>query len=207
MAQQKMDRRGVVRWLTLGALAVLAVLLLFAWRSGEQRALYELAPPNRLGPADAPVQIVEFSDFGCPACRDWHERGIRDQLLAEFGDQVSFEYRHLPVITAQSPLAAEAAQCAAEQGAFWAYHDYIFEEAPHGALREADLRAYATAVSLDQTQFNACLDSGKFAERVAQDRQAAERAGARGTPTFFVNGQQAFPTYNGLAEAVRAALK
>lgn len=195
-----------VRYLGLGGLILLALIALVAWGNGARPSPDDTTPPNRLGPADAPVQIVEYGDFGCPACRDWHSRGIKEQLLATYGDQISFEFRHFPVITAQSPQAAEAAQCAAEQGRFWEYHDYLYETAAPGALNNADLKAYAAAVGLEAERFATCLDDGRFAGQVQRDWRAAQRAGARGTPTFFVNGRQAFPTYNGLAEAIEAEL-
>jgi protein-disulfide isomerase len=148
------------------------------------------------------VQVVEYGDFGCYACRDWHERGIKEQLLADYGEQISFEFRHFPVITRQSPRAAEAAQCAAEQDAFWPYHDYIYEQTAQGALSESDLKAYSAAIGLDQEAFDSCLESGRFEELVRRHWRDAQKAGARGTPTFSVNGKQVFPTYNAMTEAI-----
>ena len=165
-----------------------------------------LVAPNRIGPENAAVKIVEFGDFGCPACRSWHNMGIQEQLTADFGDQISFEFRHFPVITLQSPLAAEAAQCAAEQDSFWAYHDYIYEETREGALSKEDLQSYASAIGLDQAAFDSCLESGRFKELVRQDQRAAQNAGARGTPTFLINGQQAFPSYQSMSAEIQEIL-
>ncbi|MFQ5419560.1 MAG: DsbA family protein, partial [Anaerolineae bacterium] len=158
--------------------------------------------PNLLGPADAPVRIVEYGDFGCPSCRAWHNSGIREQLVAAYGDQIAFEFRHFPVITAQSPKAAEAGQCAAEQGAFWAYHDYIYEATPQGALGTRDLKDYAAAIGLDQPSFDTCLDSGKYRSFVAQQAQLARQDGARGTPSFFINGAPASFSFQGMSAAI-----
>ena len=97
-------------------------------------------------------------------------------------------------------------ECAADQGQFWGYHDYIYEQTSEGRLGEADLRSYAVNAGLDQDAFNSCLDSGRFQESVSIDWRAAQDAGARGTPTFVVNGQQAFPSYAGLSEAIQAEL-
>ena len=182
---------------------------LIAWRNAGRVPVEEIAavtPPNLDGPADAPVRIVEFGDFGCPSCRAWHNAGIKEQLQADFGDQISFEFRHFPVITRQSPKAAEAGQCAAEQGAFWEYHDYIYEQAPQGRLGISDLKSYAAAIGLDQAAFVSCLDSGKYESYVLRDQQAAINAGARGTPTFFINGQQVSFSYQGLSTAIQQAL-
>ena len=131
---------------------------------------------------------------------------IKDQLLADFGDQISVEFRHFPVITRQSPLAAEAAQCAAEQGAFWEYHDYIYEWTQEGALSRSDLERYALDIELDQEAFSSCLDSGRFKEMVQRDWQAAQDAGARGTPTFLINGEQAFPSYESMSATIQEIL-
>ena len=206
--QQEQAKAQRLRWMRIGGIAVLilaAGALIVFWRNAGRITADEAAallPPNRIGTADAPVQVVEFGDFGCHACRDWHNRGIKQQLLADYGDQISFQFRHFPVITQQSPRAAEAAQCAAEQDAFWPYHDYIYEQTPQGALSESDLKAYAAVTGLDQEAFDSCLASGRFEDLVRRDRQDAQNAGARGTPTFLINGQQVFPTYNAMTEAI-----
>ncbi len=208
-AQERVMRLMWLRILGLVVLSVLAVGGLIVWREAGERAAeaaVDRPPSNRIGPADAPVQIVEYSDFGCPACRDWHERGIKGQLLESYGELISFEFRHYPVITQQSPKAAEAAQCAGARGAFWPYHDYLFEVAPLGALGEQNLLAAATAVGLDEESFGQCLASGRYRESVRQDWRAAQQAGARGTPTFVINGRQVFPTYNAMTEAIEAIL-
>jgi len=194
-----------IRILGIVVIAIIAVGALVFWRNvgrvpAEEAAA--LVSPNRIGAADAPVQVVEFGDFGCPSCRAWHNAGIQEQLVADFGDQISFEFRHFPVITAQSPQAAEAAQCAAEQGAFWDYHDHIYEQTPQNALSQSDLRSYATAVGLDEVDFDSCLTSGRFKELVRRDMRAAQDAGARGTPTFLINGQQAFPSYESMSATI-----
>ncbi len=203
--QAKAQRLKWVRILGIAALVLAAGLLIVFWRNAGRTTADEaaaLAPPNRIGAANAPVQVVEFGDFGCHACRDWHERGIKQQLLAEYGEQISFEFRHFPVITQQSPHAAEAAQCAAEQDAFWPYHDYIYEQTAQGALSDSDLKAYAAAIGLDQEAFDGCLASGRFEDLVRRDLRDAQNAGARGTPTFLINGKQVFPTYNAMSEAI-----
>jgi protein-disulfide isomerase len=169
--------------------------------------LANVSDANIAGLREAPVSIVEFSDFDCPSCRAWHNSGIEPQLFAEFGDQISFTFRHYPVITRQSPQAAEAAQCAGEQGAFWEYHHFLYESAPPGALSTTQLKGYAMTLGLDRAAFDRCLDGGETASYVARDREAAMAAGLRGTPAFFVNGERvSFASYEEMAAAIRAQL-
>jgi protein-disulfide isomerase len=206
-AHEKRLRR--IRILGIVAIVAIAGAALIFWRNAGRVPAEEaaaLVSPNRIGPVDAPVQIVEFGDFGCPSCRAWHNAGIQEQLLANFGEQISFEFRHFPVITAQSPQAAEAAQCAAEQGAFWEYHDFIYEQTRQNALSRTDLESYAAAVGLDEAAFESCLDSGRFKEFVQRDLRAAQSAGARGTPTFLINGEQAFPSYESMSATIQELL-
>lgn len=207
-AQEK--RRRQIRIIGITALVLVSAAVLIIWRNAgrvtaEQAAV--LAPPNIVGTADAAVQIIEYGDFGCHSCRAWHNSGVKEQLLANYGDQISLEFRHFPVITAQSAKAAEAGQCAAEQGKFWEYHDYIYEQTPEGALSITDLKSYAAAIGLDQGQFDSCLDSGRFEDAVVADMREAQKAGARGTPTFVINGNQVFPSYNAMVEAIEAEIQ
>ncbi len=207
-AQEK--RRRQIRIIGITALVLVSAAVLIIWRNAgrvtaEQAAV--LAPPNIVGTADAPVQIIEYGDFGCHSCRAWHNSGVKEQLLANYGDQISLEFRHFPVITAQSAKAAEAGQCAAEQGKFWEYHDYIYEQTPEGALSIANLKSYAAAIGLDQSQFDSCLDSGRFEDAVVADMREAQKAGARGTPTFVINGNQVFPSSHAMAEAIEAEIQ
>ncbi|RMH01850.1 MAG: hypothetical protein D6706_01210 [Chloroflexi bacterium] len=204
--QRQAERAKTARMnqIRIGGIILLAAVIiggLIFWRNASVAPvdnITEIMPANIDGPADAPVKIVEFGDLGCPACRAWHNAGIKAQLKEKYGDQISFTFRHFPVITPLSPKAAEAAQCAAEQGAFWAYHDYIYENVPANALTVPELKSYAGVLGLDQAQFDACLDSGKYREYVARDRQAAFDAGARGTPSFFINGKAVY--YPGFEE-------
>lgn len=187
-----------------GAIFILLFLALLAWRGVTNRPSIERTP-NLIGNVDAPVQIIEYADFGCTACKGLHESGTMAQLAEQFGDDISIEYRHFPVITAQSPKAAEASQCAAEQDAFWEYHDYLFEEASQG-LGVPALKEYAATINLDSTTFDECLDSGKYADVVEMDEMSALTAGARGTPTILVNGRRVASTYENIAGAIHNEL-
>lgn len=146
----------------------------------------EAAPA--LGPATAPVTITEYADFGCPACWEWYKLGVLDQLRAKYGDQIRFVWRDFPVITLLSPKAAEAGQCAHQQGKFWEFHDAVYQH--EGAIEASDLQAYASEVGLDMKQFDDCVTSRRYQDRVnAQQHEGFER-GLNGAPAFFVNDQR-----------------
>ena len=147
--------------LIVGGVLVLGVVGAVLLTANNSRAAEvdgeRVALEPTLGPEDAPVTITEYGDFGCPTCRAWHNAGIREQIIAAYGDRVRFEFKDFPLITAQSPLAAEAAQCALDQGLFWEYHDYVYER--FQGLFEDDLVFYAGQVGLDMEAFQTCLDS------------------------------------------------
>ncbi|MEM7113710.1 MAG: thioredoxin domain-containing protein [Chloroflexota bacterium] len=207
--RQKETRMRQIRYGGLALLLVLGLAGLFFWRSANAVPVEELIAavgPNIDGSPDAPIQVVEYGDFGCHACRQWHNSGAKEQLKAEFGDQVAFEFRHFPVITRQSPKAAEAGQCAAEQGAFWEYHDYVYEETREGDLGTSSLKQFAAAINLDQAAFDSCLDSDKYREVVLEQWRDAQEAGARGTPTFLINGRQVSAQPQVMASAISQLL-
>ncbi len=145
----------------------------------------EAAPT--LGPATAPVTIVEYADFGCPACWEWYKLDVLNQLRAKYGNQLRFVWRDFPVITLLSPKAAEAGQCAHEQGKFWEFHDSVY--AHDGAIEASDLKAYAADIGLNMDQFNDCVTSRRYRDRVNAEQQESFDRGLRGAPEFFVNGQ------------------
>ena len=151
---------------------------------------YIVADAPSTGSRLAKVKVVEFGDFQCPYCRQMQQ--IVRRIQADYGDRIYFEYRDFPVseIHPQAQKAAEAGRCAFEQAnaKFWALHDKMFQNQDH--LTVPDLKAYATQVGLDSTRFDACLDSGRTADRVGVDFQAGLDAGLPGTPTFFINGYQ-----------------
>jgi len=185
----------VWRWLKRIALLLLLVVVAAGLFIGYKLwgpvvtsdELAALSKENIQGPIDAPVKIVEFGDFGCPTCRRWHRLGNKQKVMEMFGDQVSFTYRHFPVISENGTEAAIAAQCAGEQGAFWIYHDYLFEKAK--GLTVAELENYAAELGLDTRSFETCMQSDEAREYVERDQRSAFREGVRGTPAFFVNGR------------------
>jgi protein-disulfide isomerase len=138
------------------------------------------------GPASAPIELVEFSDFQCPFCYRAHP--TVNQVLSTYGNKIRFVYRNYPLPNHPNARpAAEAAQCANEQGQFWAYHDRLF--ADQTKLSDADLKASAAALGLDAGKFNACVDSHKYKDQIEADLQAGNEAGVNGTPAFFINGR------------------
>lgn len=209
-AQRQKQQAQLIRYGVMGFVVIAVLTAFFFYRSSSE--VEEVVEPievmaaNIDGPTDAPVQIVEFGDFGCPQCRAWHVNGIKDQLQEEFGDQISFTFRHYPIITELSPKAAEAGQCAAEQDAFWAYHDYIYEQTLVAALEPEELVSYAAKIGLDTNQFESCLNSGKYEAYVAQDWQAALDAGGGGTPAFYINGEPVSPSHEVMAGTIREIL-
>lgn len=141
------------------------------------------------GNPDAPVTIIEFSDFMCGFCgRFANETAPQiDEAYIESG-QVRIGYYHFAFLSEQSVWAAEASECAADQDAFWQYHDALF------ALSDRDfshdnLKAVAAQLDLDTETFNECLDEGKYTDIVQNQGVSAQTLGVQSTPTFLVNGQ------------------
>ena len=158
-----------------------------------QRLAVEVDDDPFLGPAEAPVTIVEFSDFQCPFCQRFREQTL-DQLLTAYEGKVRFVYRDYPIssIHPHAQKAAEAAQCAHEQGKFWAMHDRLMAEQSAWASASnvpATFQSYADELKLNVEQFSNCLSSGQFAAEVQKDYQHGQSYGVRGTPTFFINGR------------------
>jgi protein-disulfide isomerase len=156
------------------------------------------------GPADAPVTVVEYGDFECPYC-GMAEPVVRE-LIREFGD-VRYVWRHLPLsdVHPHAQLAAEAAEAAAGQGAFWELHDLLLDH--QDALEPDDLIGYAERLGLDVERFATDLSYHVGAARVADDVDSADFSGVSGTPTFFINGRRHYGAYDieALSAAVRAA--
>ena len=142
--------------------------------------------PGRVrGNPNAPVMIVEFSDFQCPFCR--RVQPTLMALLKRYEGKVAISYRDYPLaeIHPQAQMAAEAARCAGEQGKFWEYHDKLFSQA---AMERDTLYSYGQSLGLDMQRFHACVDSSKYRSAVQSDFEAAQQAGVAGTPAFFING-------------------
>jgi protein-disulfide isomerase len=137
------------------------------------------------GPADAPVTIIEFGDFQCPYCGQFATQTL-PQIKQAYESNIRFVFRDFP-LHENSEKAAEAADCANEQGKFWEYHDKLFSN--QSALDVASLKSYASQLDLDSGAFNQCLDSNKYAQEVQKDEQDGGSYGVGGTPAFFINGE------------------
>ena len=139
------------------------------------------------GKADAPVTVVEFSDFQCPFCqRVWP---TLKQLRMKYGDKMRLVWKDFPLtqIHPQAFVAAQAGNCAREQGKFWEYHDKLFGN--QSALQPANLKQYAADLGLDTAKFNQCLDSSKYEARVQAALGVGGGLGIGSTPTVYVNGR------------------
>lgn len=143
--------------------------------------------PDRVkGNPNAPITIVEFSDFQCPFCK--RAEPTLNELLAKYEGKVRLAYRDFPLsqIHPQAQKAAEASRCAGEQGKFWEYHDVLF--ADQAKLDPQSLTEHAKSLKLDEKSFEECLNSGKYTAAVGKDLEEGKQAGVSGTPAFFING-------------------
>jgi Na+/H+ antiporter NhaA len=201
---------ALITWLLFRATALLPRRLRILALLGTAEPLVDLyidVDPERdhiRGPIEALVTVVEYGDFGCPYC-GLAEPVVRE-LLRDFGD-IRYVWRHLPLndVHPRAQLAAEAAEAAADQGAFWEMHDLLL--AHQDALRPDDLMAHARQLGLDVERFTNALREHTGATRVAEDVDGADLSGVSGTPTFFVNGRRHQGAYDiaTLSAAVRAA--
>jgi Na+/H+ antiporter NhaA len=177
---------------------------------GTAESIVDLADPvdpdrdHIRGPSEAPVTLVEYADFECPYCGQ--AEPIVRELLADFGD-IRYVWRHLPLrdVHPHAQIAAEAAEAAARQGAFWEMHDLLLDH--QGALLTRDLVGYSEQLGLDAARFTNDLHHHTGAARVAQDVDSADLGGVSGTPTFFINGRRHHGAYDiqTLSNAVRLA--
>jgi protein-disulfide isomerase len=141
------------------------------------------------GQADAPVTIVEFSDYECPFCARFYSQTLQqiDEEYIQTG-KVKLVYRDFPLsFHPQAQKAAEAAECAGEQGMYYEMHDMLFERGVSGGV--TSFKAYAAEIGLNTADFDNCLDSGAMADEVKKDFADGQAAGIRGTPGFIINGE------------------
>ncbi len=154
----------------------------------------ELEPPRvevtasgpSIGPEDAPVTIVEFSDYQCPFCG--RAEPIVKEVLKRYPEKIRLVFRHFPLesIHPRARAAAEASVCAEAQGKFWEYHEQLF--ANQRALDQEDLANYADALGLDRERFEGCTQASETRTQVQGDLDEGASAGVQGTPAFFING-------------------
>jgi protein-disulfide isomerase len=176
-----------------GFVALLVVLApAAAGAASEAEALLEALErgpgPSKGGP-DAPVIIVEFSDFQCSYCkRFWRETLPQIEQKYIRAGKVRFVYRHLAILGPPSVKAAIAAECAHEQDKFWPYHDRLFSSAGPFAFTTGSLKRYGEELGLDTRRFDACLDAERPREKIEQETIIGRMVGMSGTPGFLVNG-------------------
>lgn len=226
MSQRNRKRRQ--NWIWLGMVGIVAVVIVAALillnnastqASGEPPTASdlpaELISGSTKGKADAPVKVLVFSDFECPACKNFAE-GLEKQLDEQYvkTGKILYDYKHypLPQHNPAAKYAANAAECAADQGRFWDMHAYLFQEggtALPNNLTQGRLRGMAAALGLDTGKFDDCLGREQFGEIVNADLNEARQLRVDSTPTIFVDGQKvdiATQGYQGVITAIDAAL-
>jgi Na+/H+ antiporter NhaA len=201
---------SLATWLVFSAAARLPGRLRIRALLGTAEPIIDLAYPvdperdHIRGPEEAPVTVLEYGDFECPYCGR-AEPAVRE-LLADFGD-VRYVWRHLPLtdVHPHASAAAEAAEAAGTQGAFWELHDLLLDH--QDALLDSDLIGYAEALGLDVERFEDDLRERTGAAHIAEDVDSADLSGVSGTPTFFINGRRHHGAYDlaTLSAEVRAA--
>jgi protein-disulfide isomerase len=194
--------------------AVVALIVIGGALRGNDEPVTHSAPAEGfiLGDASAPVVIEAWEDFQCPICKAANGstlRGIEEAYVSTGKAQLVF--RQFPFLGAESYRAAEASQCAADQGGFWDYHDALFNAQGaenSGALSDAKLKQLASAQGLDAEAFAECLDSGQHSDSVAAEKAEGERLGVNATPSIFVDGERVenWRDYNAFAAMIEAAL-
>lgn len=159
-----------------------------------------------LGADDSKIVLVEFGDFGCPYSRE--VAPIVRAIVKQYPEDIQFMYRDFPIddLHPGASLAAEGGGCAGEQDKFWEYYDAVF--AMSDELSAATLMSVADTIGMDTEQFERCIESGYYANDVADDTSDGAKAGVVGTPTFFFNGQKVegsipFTIFNQIIDAMR----
>ena len=177
------------------------------------------ADSHQTASASAQITIVEFGDYRCPACKEAYPAA--KQIIKDYGDKINFVFRNYPFLPDSaidsapnaSTLAANSAECAADQGKFWQMHDWLYDNQPDESnikmYNVTDLTKAAVSLGVDETKFKSCLSSKTDNGRVQADYAAGQLANVTGTPSFFVNGQllSGVPTYDDLKSVIDQLLK
>lgn len=214
-AEKQSNRQTL--WIVMGIAAVAVLVLIVVGLLSRQSSQPNTAAligdtqteGKSLGDPNAPVVVWDFSDFHCPHCRDFTE-GTETQLIETYvkTGKVRLVYKHFIVLNSWE--AANASECAAEQGKFWQYHDYLFQkQETDSPFSKDELKRYARDLGLDTEAFDRCVDSGKYMNVVQKEMDEGRRLGVRGTPSIFVNGQYVprGALWSDLQQAIEQALK
>ena len=148
------------------------------------------ADSDKISTSSAKVTVVEFGDYQCPACGA--AEPTVERLLKDYKGKINFVFRNFAFIGQESTWAAEAAECAGDQGKFWEYHNFLYSHQAgenEGAFTKDHLKSFAKALNLDSSKFDSCLDSDKYSGKVASDTNDGKTVGVNSTPTFFINGE------------------
>jgi protein-disulfide isomerase len=150
------------------------------------------------------VQVVEFADLQCPACRAAHEQVVKP-LVAKYGKKIRYDFMHFPLrMHPYALLAAQASECAADQGKFWEYVDVNY--ANQDKMSKDIIREWAQSIGVDMALFDRCLDSGIKEDAIVEEYEKGQGVGVSGTPTFFVNGKKVESGLSEISAAIDAAL-
>lgn len=178
----------------LAIVIVVVIVILIGRAKGNnptQQGVLDLEP-RLAGNIEAPLALIEYADFQCPACASYHT--LVQQVLEEYGDRISFEFRHLP-LSSIHPVAipaARAAEAAAQQGKFWEMHDLLFERQDvwsRSVGANGLFIKYAEELDLDVDQFRSHLKNKEITQHIAKSRDLAQELGITSTPTFILGGE------------------
>ena len=223
MSQRERKRRQSQILLIAGSIVAVAAVALIVFVSSAAQSAgappvasdlpTELVDRAAKGPADAKVVLQEFADFECPACKSFAE-GTAKRLDEEYvkTGKIRFEFKHYPLPQHEpgATRAANAAECAADQGKFWEMYDYLFQEqglqGPN-TFTASRLRSMGEALGLNMDEFNSCINREDHRQRILDDVNAARGMLVNATPTIFVNGKRVDnPSYEAVKAAIEAAL-
>ena len=177
--------------------AVLVISGALPAAAGQIRGVISVDDDPVLGDAAAKVTIIEFGDYQCPSCRlFWKD--VEPRIKKDYIDtgKVKLVFRDFPIVEIhpEAAVAANAVQCAADQGKYWQFHDKVFREQDNRGddiirFKIADLKKWGADIKLDTAAFNACIDAARYKDEVSKDFADGSAIGIRGTPTFFINGR------------------
>jgi len=207
-------RKQAILWL-IGIVAAIVLIgngVILLQQNQNKVKSVETTQDKSIGNADAPVTVVEYGDYQCPACGRF-ALSVKPKIVEEFvkTGKVRFVFRSFQFIGQESQWAAEAAECANEQGKYWEYYEKVYSKQAGenaGAFRKENLIRFASELGLQTESFNQCLASGKYTDKVKAETLEAERLGLRSTPSLLVNGKlvEGGAQYEILSQKIREAL-